>query len=541
MNAVLQTGLVLLALVAAVSILARRTAIPSPILLLLCGAGIGLIPGVPRIDLNPELALLVFLPPLVFSAAVRTSWPEFYASLRTITMLAVGLVLATTAAVAFVAHASLGLPAPVAFVLGAVVAPPDEVAAIAIFARLGVPRRIELVLAGEGLINDATALTLYRFATAAVAAGAISLSRATLFFTTVVVGETAWGLLVGWIVSHLWSRVHNTSVEITLSLLTPFAAYLLPEQLGGTGVLSATAAGLYLSWRGPTLLSFRSRLRGAVVWDMIVFLLNGLLFLLTGLQVHSILQRAAGTTPWPRLLEYGAVVSGIVIAVRFLWIYPTVYLPRILSRELRKRDPNPAWQHPFLVAWSGMRGGISLAAALAIPLTIGGRQPFPERDLMIFLTLFVIISTLVVQGLSLPTLIRWLDLDDDRQVEHKRNAEQETRARLAIAQAALKRIDQARKRKNVPAEAVESVRRRYRNRIDHLRHHVDGRIEQRHRVFDDSAAELRKAAIAAEREKLLALRSKSKIPDEVLRRIERDLDLEEARWEHKHSRPEQQE
>lgn len=304
-------------------------------------------------------------------------------------------------------------------------------------------------------------------------------------------------------------------------------------------MLSATAAGLYLSWRGPTLLSFRSRLRGAVVRDMIVFLMNGLLFLLTGLQVPGIVRRVAGTTPWPKLLAYGALVSGIVIAVRFLWVYPAVYLPRILSRKLRERDPDPTRQHPFLVAWSGMRGGISLAAALAIPLTIGGSQPFPDRDLLIFITLFVIISTVVVPGLSLPALIRWLDLEDARLAEHKRNAEQETRARLAIAQAALKRLDQVEKRKRVPSEAAEFVRRRYRNRIDHLRRHMDGRMDRRHRVLDDSAVELRRAPLPPSARNCLRCEASRKYRMKCCGESSA-IWIWKAHLEHRHSPPERQ-
>lgn len=530
MEEILQTGLMLVAIVAAVAMVARRAAIPSPILFVITGAGLSFLPGMPQTDLKPDLVLLLFLPPLVYSAAYATSWLEFQANLRPIVLLAVGLVLFSTVATAAIANGICGLAWPLAFVLGAIVAPPDEVAAIAVFERLGVPRRIVILLKGEGLINDATALTMYRFAAASVAAGSVSLSRAALFFAAVILGETAWGLLIGWLFSELRSRVQYPAVEITLSLLIPFAAYLPVERLGGTGVLAVTAAGLFISWRGPLLISFRTRLKAGEFWDMIVFLLDGLLFLLTGLQMRHVIQRLA-IPSWPTLIGYGVLISAAVVLLRFLWVYTATYLPRALIPSLKKRDPAPGWQHAFLISWSGMRGGVSLAAALAIPLTIRNGQPFPERDLLIFLTLFVIVTTLVFQGLSLPWLIRWLKLDDVRGAEIQNLLVQENQARIAVAEAALTRINQVAKEKHPPHQVVESIRDRYHDRIDHLRRHADGRLDANHQELDRWTQELRKQVLGAERHKLIGMRNEGAISDEVLHRIERELDLEEARWD----------
>jgi Na+/H+ antiporter len=530
MAGTIQIGLVLLAVVAAITMLANRLKIPAPILLVLCGLAASFVPGIPDVQLNPDVVLLLFLPPLVFSAALTTSWSDFRANLRPIVLLAVGLVLFTTAVVGAVAHAVIGLPWAAAFVLGAIIAPPDEVTAIAVFSRLGVPRRILIILEGEGLVNDATSLTLYRFASATIAAGSFSLGGAGLFFVSVVVGEIAFGLFIAWMISWLLRRVEDPSVEITLSVLTPFAAYFPAEQLGGSGVLAVAAAGLYVSSRGPLFISYRTRIQGTAFWDMIVFLLNGLLFLITGLQLHTIFGRIAAELSLNTLLGYGALMSVLVIVLRFVWMYPATYLPRIFSPSLRKRDPSPPWEHPFLVAWAGMRGGISLAAALAIPFTINGNRPFPGRDLIIFLTFFVIIVTLVIQGLSLPILIQWLGLDDDEDVESEKIAEEEARARLAVAEAGLARLDELRQQRHAPPEAVDDLREDYQDRVNHLRTHLGGRVDRNHKAIDRWTADLREAVLAAKRQKLHSLRAEGGVTHDVLRRIEQGLDLEEARW-----------
>src|SRR5918997_1773898 len=414
-----------MAAVAALATLARRIRVPYPILLVIGGLALAFVPGLPPVELDPELVFLVFLPPLLFSSAYLTSWRDFRRNLRPIGLLAVGLVLFTVVGVAAVAHYVAELPWTAAFVLGAVVSPTDAIAATAIAQRLGVPRRIVTVLEGESLLNDATGIVAYRIA-ASVAAGfaTFSLWGAVLQFVVGAVGGIAVGLVAGWVVIRAFELLNDTPVEIVVSLLAPFAAYLTAEELphllwhellgfGGepffSGVLAAVAAGLYVGRFSPTIMSPTSRLEGGAVWNVVVFLLNGLAFILIGLQLPRVLaglqdqQYSTGELLW-----YAAAVSLAVIAVRVLWIFPATYLPRVAFRSIRERDPSPPWRNIVVISWAGMRGVISLAAALALPLQTVSGAPFPQRDLILFLTFSVILETLAVKGLSLPVLIRAL-------------------------------------------------------------------------------------------------------------------------------------
>jgi CPA1 family monovalent cation:H+ antiporter len=398
MTAVIQTVLVLLAVLVGIAILAQRLKIAPSILLVVAGVAMALIPGLPPIELAPELVLLVLLPPLIYSAGVSMSWREFRFNLRPITLLAFGAVVFTTCAVAVAVHYLLGWPWGVAFLLGAIVSPPDVVAPLSIAKRLGLPRRLLVVLEGEGLANDATALILYRFAVAAVATGTFSLIEASGTFALIVVGEIIFGIGIGWLILRLRHWAHNPRVEITMSLMTPFAAFWIPHHFGGSGVLATVAAGLYVSWNGPRLISASTRLQGIFFWDLIIYLIEGFVFLLTGLQVRTLIERAQ-EFPLGELLAVTAITAVIVIVARFVWVFPGTYGPRWLSPSLAKRDPSPPWQWVFVLAFTGVRGVVSLAAALAIPLTIASGGPFPHRDLILFATFGVIIITLVGQGL----------------------------------------------------------------------------------------------------------------------------------------------
>src|ERR1700736_899879 len=343
MTATIQTILLLLAVLAVVAIVARRlSAAPSMLLVI---AGIGLAPGagVPRIELAPELVLLGILPPLIYSAGVAMSWREFRFNLRPIALLAFGAVVFTTCAVAAVVHWLLGMQWAIGFLLGAIVAPPDAVAPLAIVRRLGVPRRLVVVLEGEGLANDATALILYRFAVAAVSTGLFSLTDAAGTFVLIVVGEIAYGIAVGWLSLRLRRWARDPRVEITLSLLTPYVAFLLPQQLGGSGVLATVAAGLLVSWNGPLLIPAATRLQGIFFWDLVVYLLEGFVFLVTGMQTRTLLDRM-DTALWRDLGVAVLLTVAVVIVARFVWVYPATYLPRWLSPSLRWRDPLPPWQ-----------------------------------------------------------------------------------------------------------------------------------------------------------------------------------------------------
>ncbi|MGB3660587.1 MAG: cation:proton antiporter, partial [Pseudolabrys sp.] len=381
MTLTMGTLLFMLAVLAAAAVIAERLKTAPSIVLMIAGIGMALIPGLPRIQLAPEVVLLVILPPLIYSAGVSMSWREFRFNLRPITLLAFGCVVFTTCAVAIAAHYLLNFSWATGFVLGAIVAPPDVVAPLAIARRLTLPRRLLVVLEGEGLANDATALILYRFAVAAAVTGTFSLPEAAGTFTLIVIGEIFYGIAVGWLSLRLRQWAHEPRVEITLSLMTPYLAFWVPEHLGGSGVLATVACGLYVSWNGPRLISSATRLQGIFFWGLLVYLVEGLVFLLTGSQARALIDRVHGISI-RELVVATAWITLLVIAARFIWIFPATYIPRWVSPSLAKRDPAPPWQGPFTIGFVGVRGVVSLAAALAIPFALNNGQPFPHRDLI---------------------------------------------------------------------------------------------------------------------------------------------------------------
>src|SRR6201996_8977316 len=409
LSSALPIGFGLVAVTALAAVAARRTGAPPSIFLVLVGLGLGFVPGIPRVDLRPDLMLSLLLPPLLYSSGVGLSWRGFKDNLRPILLLAVGCVLFTAVVVAWFVHSVLGLSWAVGFVLGAVVSPPDAVAPMAIAKRFALPSRILIILEGEGLVNDATALILFSFAVAAVMnGGGIALLPAVTQFFAVVIGEIGWGLAIGWGALMLRRWVADPRVEMVLALLTPFAAFWVPESLGGSGVLATVVAGLYVSWNGPRFISPATRLQGYFVWDLVVYLIEGVIFLLTGLQAPLILDHL-DTAEWQRFLLAAVTVSATIIVVRFVWVFAATYLPRWLWPPLRRRDPAPPWQGVFLVGFTGIRGVVSLAAVLSIPL-MAGDAPFPERGLLLLVTFSVILVTLVGQGFTFPWLIQALGL-----------------------------------------------------------------------------------------------------------------------------------
>ncbi|MGH8206795.1 MAG: cation:proton antiporter, partial [Steroidobacteraceae bacterium] len=377
----IQILVVLLVVTAAAGVAANRLKIPASILLVLTGVLLALVPGLPTLTLAPEFVLLLVLPPVIYWSAVAMSWREFRFNLRPISLLAVGCVLFTTVATAAATHWLLGLPWPVGFVLGAIVSPPDAMAPLSIARRLQLPRRILVILEGEGLANDATALILYRLAVVAVSVGAFSLGHAVGVFFAIIVGEVLWGIGVGWVMLRLRRWIADPRIEVTLSVLTPFLAYWPPQYLGGSGVLATVTTGLYISWNGLRLISPATRLQGVFFWDFAIYVIEGMVFLITGLQARTL---AAGMRGYSiaELASSAATVSAVVILARFVWMYPATYLPRWLSARLRRRDPAPPWQWPFALASTGVRGIVSLAAALALPLAMDNGAPFPDRDLI---------------------------------------------------------------------------------------------------------------------------------------------------------------
>jgi Na+/H+ antiporter len=518
----MQTLLLLLAVLVVVAIVARRLNTAPSILLVIAGVSLALTPGLPRIELAPELVLLGILPPLIYSAGVAMSWREFRFNLRLITLLAFGCVVFTTSAVAAAAHWLLGMPLAVAFALGAIVAPPDVVAPLAIARRLGLPRRLLVVLEGEGLANDATALILYRFAVAAVSTGLFSFGQAAGTFALIAVGEIAYGIGIGWLSLRLRGWARDPRVEITLSLMTPYVAFWVPEHLGGSGVLATVAAGLFVSWNGPLLIPAATRLQGIFFWDLVIYLLEGFVFLVTGLQARTLLERMA--VPSLRDLVLAVLLTvAVVILARFIWVFPATYLPRWLSPSLARRDPSPTWQAVFILAFVGVRGVVSLAAALAIPLVTANGAPFPDRDLILFITFGVIIITLVGQGLLLPRIVRRLGLARNNAEERQREHQAELAARSEALNVAQSRLDQLAADSQIPPEVLATLRARHDYRIARLPRNTPDGIEAA-----SVAAELRTELIAAERAYIYQLLQDGRITDEARRRIERELDLEEA-------------
>jgi len=515
--------LALLIVVAALVTIARRLGIAYPIFLVIGGLVLGLVPGIPRIQIDPDLIFLIVLPPLLYIAAFFTLVRSLRANFGTISSLAVGLVIATTLTVAVVAHALIpGITWSVAIALGAIVAPPDAIAATAIVSRLAVSRQIVTILEGESLLNDATALTIYGIALAAARGGLFSPATAVATFAAALLGGCAIGVAVGWVIAHIRSRLEDTPVEITISLLTPFAAFLPADRLGASGVIATVAAGLYLGHRGSRIMGADARLTGRAVWDTITFLLNGFVFIVMGLEVPLLL-RALTPSLAIRLVGIGIVVSIVLALVRALWIFGTVFVPQLVRG--RQDAPQP-FACSLVLSWAGMRGVVSLAAALALPTTLPAGGPFPAREALVIVTLTVIVFTLLGQGLTLPWLIRARRLGTDVGLR-----EEEARARQRLLEAATSRIDE-----------LYPVWPGHRPLLDQLRDTYRHRSEHVDRQRDTSAAdgedreliehrEIRRTVIDSEREALLRLRAEGEINDDVLRNLERELDLEERRMD----------
>jgi Na+/H+ antiporter len=403
----------LLALLVALSAVAPKLRLPYPVLLVLAGGLLGLVPGLPVIELNPDLIFFIFLPPLLYEASYQMSWHEFVANRRPITLLAVGLVLLTTTVVATIAHYFIpGFSWALGFVLGAIVAPPDAVAATSVTKGLGLPRRITGILEGESLVNDASALIAYRYGVAAVVSGTFGLWDASWHFLWVAGGGAAIGMAVGYVVVRVQNFLTDATLITALSLLLPFGIYLAAEHVGVSGVLAVVAMGLMMSRRSHDIYDNQTRLLKHSFWRVLGFLLNGLVFLIIGLELRSILAGLGPGAFWPTL-GYGLLVSAVAIAIRMGWVFPVSFLGDWLGRWLGRtaEEPTPK-RNLFITSWAGMRGVVSLATALALPLVVRGGAPFPQRNVLLFITFTVILVTLLVQGLSLPWLVRRLGVQE---------------------------------------------------------------------------------------------------------------------------------
>ena len=512
----------LLVAAAGLAVLAGVLRVPYPITLVLGGAVIGFLPGVPTVELDPDIVLLIFLPPLLYGAAFFTSVRELRQNARAIAALAIPLVFVTMAAVAVVAHKVIGLGWAEAFVLGAIVSPTDAVAPAEIMRRVGAPRRLVAIVEGENLTNDWTALVLYRFAVAAVVSGSFSLWKAGLEFIASGVGGLIVGLAAGWLIREVRSRIDDPPTEITISILSGYAAYLPAEELGFSGVIAAVTTGLYMAWYTPQLTTPVMRLQGVAIWEILTFLLNAVLFLLVGLQLPRIFDALSGGSAG-ELALWGALVSVVVIGVRLAWVFAVPYVARRIDRREAARRRRISANERLVIGWAGMRGSVSLAAALAIPLQTDAGGPYPDRDLIIFLAFAVILATLVGQGLTLGPLINRLGIDDDG-----RESNEDTLARRRVAEAALARLEELGEPDWISPESVGRARQLYDYRERRFGALEDGDGDN----FEDRADAWRRLMYElfdAQREALLELRNTGAISDEVRRRVERDLDLEESR------------
>ena len=511
--------------VAFLSVAARRLRAAPSILMLLAGVALAFVPGLPTVTLKPDLVLLLLLPPLLYWSGVGMSWRGFCANLRPILLLAIGCVLATASAVAVVAHFALGLSWPVGFMLGAIVSPPDAVAPMALMRHLRLPRRMVTILEGESLVNDATALVIFSFALAAQVAGTFSPTAATAKFVAIVVGEILFGIAVGWLMLRLRHHARDPRAEVLLALVTPFVAFWPPHEVGGSGVIACVTAGLYVSWNGRKLIRPDTRLQGFFIWDLATWTIEALTFLLMGLQARLI----AGTLSaagWIAFLQAGAVVTLTIIAVRFAWVYAGTYLPRLIPM-IRRREPAPSWRLPFMVSFTGLRGVVSLAAALSIPTMIDG-EPFPGRDLVLFVTFFAVVTTLVGLGSVLRRVAGAIRLDAAGRDEAVKAKRDERAARLKGIRAVLKELEQA-EADGLPAVPVSALRRYHGDRLALLTATADETTQEEPTT---DAARLQLRLIAAERSAVMRLYDEERITDEARRRIERELDLEEARSKH---------
>lgn len=517
--------IVLLVFVVGFGALANRLKTPYPILLVIGGLVLSLIPGIPRITLQPDIVFLVVLPPLLFAAAFTTSWRDFRYNLVSIGLLAFGLVGFTVVGVAVISHWILpGFDWRLGLVLGAVVSTTDAIAATTIARRVGLPRRITDVLEGESLLNDATGLLALEFAIALVVTGETpTLAEGAARLVYLVAGGIATGLILGKIVDWLEHHIDDAPIEITISVVTPYAAYLAADRIHSSGVLAVVACGLFLGRRSATYFSSAVRLEAQAFWNTLLFVLNGVVFILIGLQLPYIRAGMEGIS-FRELLLRGALVSLAVILLRFIWVFPGAYLSYFIRRKVLKQDEDyPPARGIFIVGWTGMRGVVALAAAISLPILIANGMPFPQRNMILFLTFCVIFVTLVLQGLTLPALIRRLRVPETESARCE-----EVEARRIMIEAALRALE-ASPGRTTPAmkEVHDDVARHYRLRQGALERSLGaGRVfSEQHDLSERIERELRDAERAA----AVQLRDQDRISDEILQKLLRELDLLDAR------------
>jgi Na+/H+ antiporter len=530
------TGAFLVSILAGIvglALVAKKLRVPYPVVFVLGGLIVALIPGVPTIELQPDLVFLLFLPLLIFGDGWTTDYRSFKRYWQPIFSLAIGLVIFTSLVVAVTAHWLMGFPIALGFVLGAILSPTDAVAADAIAEDVGLPRRLMTLIGGESLVNDATGLVIYRFAVVAVATGAFSLFDATARFGYVIVVGVGVGLAIAWLNERLMLALRRAGLTdsllaVSISLVTPFAAYVPADALGGSGVLAALSAGIFLSRRSLQIFDAESRIAAAAVWNLLFFVFNGAAFLLIGLQLRSIV-RGLSAYPLLTLIGWSLAIAVVVIVVRYVWIFPVAYGRRRLFPGIREREgPDPPWQWVFILSTSGMRGIVSLAAALALPETIAPGVPFPQRDLILFVTFVVILVTLVGQGLALPWLIRRLGISD-----FEDDGKAVAAARVRVAEAARDHLRSLEPSFASPAEweVAGRLHADFEQRRAHYSAHLDGIEPEEDALLHEIERRLRRETFDAERRALDQLRRTGAVTDDVYRHLQWDLDLGESREE----------
>ncbi|MBD2699281.1 Na+/H+ antiporter [Spirosoma sp. BT702] len=516
----------LLGLTTLMTVVARWVQISYPILLVIVGLLIGWIPGLPPVILSPDAVFLIFLPPLLYAAAWQIDNVELKLYSRPVSLLAVGLVLFTSTVVAFVAHIYIpGFSLAQGYLLGAIISPPDAVAASSVMRGLTIPKRITTVLEGESLVNDATSLIIYRYGLAAILTNQFGLWEASLQFVGIALASVALGLAIGWIIIRVHKIVGQDRISSTaITLLTPYSSYLIAENLHISGVLSVVTTGLFLSVRTDQLFTHQSRLQTNSVWEVVIFLLNGLVFVLIGLQLPSIVADLNGYT-LPEAVNYALLISLVAILCRLIWVFPGAYVPRWLSKGIRKREERPTWQQIAVLGWAGMRGVVSLASALALPNLLPNGTPFPGRDLILFITFIVIFCTLVIQGLTLPLLIEGLKVKED--IDEKR---EELRLRRNMALEAITYLEANHSAGSVHDDVLNYVKNAYELRINELNGTLRAQNQhERPAELYQQAVQLQLELITVERDVLIGLRKGSLLDGEIFRNLEQELDLEAAR------------
>lgn len=528
MHETLLLCLALLLLVLLLVMLAQRLHISYPIFLVLGGLIISFIPGIPVVTVNHELIFLIFLPPLLYEAAWFTSWKAFWKWRRVIAMFAFGLVIITSSVVAFAADALLpGFTLSLGFLLGGIISPPDAVAATSVLKGLKIPKRVVTILEGESLVNDASSLIVFRFALAAVASGSFVMQKAATDFVLV----TIMGIVIGLVIANIFYVIHRwlpttPSIDTALTFVAPYLMYLVAEEFHFSGVMAVVTGGLFLSYRNHEIFSYRSRMQGLSMWSTVGFVLNGLVFILIGLELPVIIN-GLGSYSKLEAIGYGLLITLIIIVTRMIVAMGTSLFTRFISQFIFTNDPNPGWRYPLVIGWAGMRGVVSLASALSIPPLLDNGQPFPQRNLILFITFVVILVTLVFQGLTLPIIIRFAGLKETDMPEED---EQEAMIRLHLVQVAIKKLDEQYANELVSNEWVLNLKKRLEADHNHTQQHLASlTCDASEKGAVARYSQVHSELIQLQRKELYRLRKQDKFDDEAIRKQEAQMDLDEAR------------